>query len=218
VFAGLLTLKPHLGLMIAASIVRKPRAIIAAVLTVVVLVAVSVAAFGPAPWNSFFFATTATQGHILTRTSHEFYFRLMPSAYVGFGRSYAGLVAQIIFAAAAVWLLVRYKRWDAFSAATATFLIVPYVFNYDMTVACLGFALILFERWSSLDRVERGWLVLAFFSPELVYYAGFLVPPILLATLNLQLKLGQAAAVPVEPKSLQPQPATHSLPADMAAT
>lgn len=214
IFAGLLTLKPHLGLMIAASIFRRRRAVIVAVLTVVALFAASLVAFGPDPWNWFVFATTTTQDQILTRTSHEFYFRMMPSAYVGFGRANVGFAAQVVFATAATGLLVRYRRWDAFSAATATFLIVPYVFNYDMTVACLGFAILLFERWGSLGKTDRGWLVLAFFSPELTYYAGFLVPPILLATLNLQLKAAPESAVSAKMRS----PEVGSLAGDAAAT
>ena len=138
IFAGLLTLKPHLGVMIAATIVRNWRALVAAVLTTLALVILSGLAFGPEPWNGFLFGTTAEQQEILTRSSAEFYFRMMPSAYVAFGKGFPGIIAQVISAALAIVLLAKSRKWDAFSAATATFLIVPYAFNYDMTVAFSG--------------------------------------------------------------------------------
>jgi hypothetical protein len=218
IFAGLLTFKPHLGLMIAATVVRRRWALLAAIAAVVVLVVVSSLVLGPWTWGDFFTGTTAEQTHVLTRSSSEFYFRMMPSAYVGYGKGIIGVTAQILFALAAIALLARSGKWDAFSASTATFLIVPYAFNYDMTVACLGFVLLLFERWSSLSRVERGVIALAFFSPELTYYAGFAVPPILLAALYLQLKGAPVTVQSARAADQQPQPATPSLPADMAAT
>jgi ABC-type multidrug transport system fused ATPase/permease subunit len=187
-FAGLLTLKPHLGLMIATTVMRKRQALIAAMLTVAVLFLASVVAFGAAPWIGFIFGTTATQHEILTRTSQEFYFRMMPSAYVAFGRGNSGLIAQIASAVGAVAFLIRYRTWDAFSAATATFLIIPYAFNYDMTVACLGFVILLYARWGALTLFERAILILAFLSPEITFYAPWIIPPVLLVVLNIQLR------------------------------
>jgi len=188
IFAGLLTLKPHLGIMIAATMARNWKALVAALLTTIVLVLLSAFAFGSEPWNGFLFGTTTEQQEILTRASPEFYFRMMPSAYVAFGKGIPGIIAQVISAAAATALLVRSRRWNAFSAATATFLIVPYVFNYDMTVACLGFAIALYTRWSSMRWFERATFIVAFVSPELTFYVPFVVPVALLSALHLQLR------------------------------
>lgn len=193
--AGLLTFKPHLGLVIAVTMLRYRRALIAAIATSAILIVLTTAIFGFDTWRAFLTATTATQSKILTRTTPQFYFMMMPSAYVVFGRSMIGVAAQITFASAAAFLLARHRRWNAFSASTATFLIIPYVFNYDMTVACLGFAILLFEKWSELGNWQRRALVLAFFSPELTYFAPILVPFVLLAALNIQLSL---AAIPTE--------------------
>ncbi|HEX5237043.1 MAG TPA: glycosyltransferase family 87 protein [Sphingomicrobium sp.] len=186
--AGLLTFKPHLGLMIAASMLRDRRALAAAVLTTIALVLLSAAAFGPLSWREFFSATISQQHAILTSSNDTFYFLMMPSAYVAYGRGILGIALQILFACAALGLLIWARRWDAFSAATATFLFLPYVFNYDMTVACLGFALFLHDRWSSLGWAQRLVVVLAFLAPELTYFADFLVPVALSGGLYLQLR------------------------------
>ena len=61
IFAGLLTLKPHLGIMIAATMARNWKALVAALLTTIVLVLLSAFAFGSEPWNGFLFGTTTEQ-------------------------------------------------------------------------------------------------------------------------------------------------------------
>jgi hypothetical protein len=188
-FAGLLTFKPHLGIMVAVSSLRSRPTLISATVTAAALVVLSGIFFGWDTWLEFFTNTTAAQTRLLTTEAARFYFMMMPSPYVQFGRGSGGLVAQLFFAGAAVMLLVKHRRWDAFSAATATFLIVPYCFTYDMTVACLGFAIVLFERWNSLRRAQRASLLLAFFAPELVYFVGPIVPVALLAGLHVQLSL-----------------------------
>ena len=203
VFAALLTFKPHLGLMVAASSLRRRTTLVSGIIATIAIVLLSGEAFGWDTWGAFLTDTTAAQLHLLERGASVFYFRLMPSAYVAFGRGTGGLVAQLLFAGAAVALLTRYRRWDAFSAATATFVIVPYCFNYDMTVACLGFAILLFDRWSSLGWPQRASLVLAFFAPELSYFAGPVVPVALLCALQVQLSAG---AVRVPDAGLEDRP------------
>jgi hypothetical protein len=190
VVAGFLTFKPHMGLMIAATALKRPVAVGIAVATTAGLVIASAIIFGAHRWSDFLVSTTATQGEILSRVHPELYFRMMPSAYVAFGRGMPGVVAQMTSAIAAIALLWRSRRWDAFSAATATFLIVPYVFNYDMTVACLGYAIYLHHHWHRLRLYERAGLFFAFLSPELTFYVPHLVPFGLLYALKVQLQLG----------------------------
>ncbi len=72
--------------------------------------------------------------------------------------------------------------------ATATFLIVPYVFGYDMTVACLGFAIIIWSDWERLSFAEKTILTLAFFVPNITFVLPALAPPILLLALWIQTK------------------------------
>jgi hypothetical protein len=189
IYAALLTFKPHLGVMIAATVARKWQALLTAIAGVVALLAISSAVLGPETWRYFFLGTTAVQGDVLTRPGGEFYFRMMPTAYVTFGKGMPGVVAQTVFALAAIGLLLRHRRWDAFSAATVTFLVLPYAFNYDMTVACLGYAIMLYASWSRLSWPERLCLMLAFLSPEITYmsYLAWLIPFILLGALHIQL-------------------------------
>jgi hypothetical protein len=196
VTAGLMTFKPHLGLMIAVSMLRRPKVIALAILTALVLIVSSAVLFGPDAWMSFLHSTTHEQTDILTRTDDEFYFRLMPSPYITFGRGLFGTAAQLLFGCSAAACLVKFRRLDVFTAATATFLIVPYVFNYDMTVACLGFAALLFDRWGSLEFWERATLSLAFLVPEMSYVPvlRLLCAPVLLLALIAQCRLPPVTA------------------------
>jgi hypothetical protein len=185
-WAGLLTFKPHMGLMVVVAALRDRRTILAAIATLAALVGATAVAFGPDVWPDFFVRTTAEQANILTRTTGDFYFRMMPSAYVAFGHGLAGIGAQLLFAGGAIWLLARRRAADPFSYATATFLIVPYSFNYDMTVACLGFAILLHRDWSAMNWRNRIFLSTAFLSPELTYFADWAVPVALLGALHVQ--------------------------------
>ena len=75
---------------------------------------------------------------------------------------------------------------DPFALATATFLIVPYVFVYDMTVACIGFAILIWRDWGELSFGERAILTLAFLVPNITLGLPALSPPILLLALWVQ--------------------------------
>lgn len=185
--AGILTFKPHMGLFIAVAVLTKRKALLVAALTTLALIVASAILFGG--WPDFLMRTTAEQAGILSRTRGEFYFRMMPSAYVAFGRGVSGVVAQTTVALAAIWMLAKSRKVEPFAMATATFVIVPYVFNYDMTVACLGFAMTLFSRWGELGIAERAGFSLAFLTPALNYVAPWPVPLILLYALALQLEV-----------------------------
>lgn len=194
IYAGLLTFKPHMGLLVAVATATRRWALVGAMATTLVLVLASAAVFGPGTWQDFFVATTSAQSDVLTRTTGDFYFRMMPSAYVAFGQGRLAIVAQILFAAGAIALIARSRRIDPFAFATATFLIVPYVFNYDMTVACLGFGTLLWSRWPDLSLSNRTALSVAFVSPELTYFAPWIVPPALIAALYVQTSVVQSRA------------------------
>lgn len=186
VTAGLLTFKPHLGLFIAARVAARPMALFMAVASLLLLVAASMVAFGTGTWVAFFAQTTAEQADILTKADANSYLHMMPSAYCMFGRGVFGIVAQFIFASAAVGILVYRRVLDPFSAATATFLIIPYTFNYDMTVVSLGIAILVYSKWSELNLGNKILLTLAFWAPELTWVVPWFVPPILLTALWVQ--------------------------------
>ena len=186
IFAAILTIKPHMGLFIALASLTSWRNLVAAIAGTLGLVTLSAWLFEPASWYGFIGNTVGVQAEMLTRQNSEFYFRLMPSAYTAFGRGPIAAVLQLLFALGAVAILIRSRRMEPFALATATFLIVPYVFVYDMTVVCLGFALLLWRDWGLLSRREKTGLTLGFMAPNLPFILPALAPPILLWALAIQ--------------------------------
>jgi hypothetical protein len=132
--------------------------------------------FGVDAWRACLTALAANHLTWIKSGKYLGWYFQMTTPYLGYG-----LLGWLAFAAAAVFLLTR--RFDVFSAATAAFLVSPYGFHYDMTVICLGFGTLLFERW----RVMRPWqtavCTLAFLSPAIARLGTWLVPPLLLAGL-----------------------------------
>lgn len=188
--AAAMTFKPHLGLFVGLTALTKLRAVLVAIAGIIALVLTSAWAFGWAGWYGFISQNVGTHVGFLTQHADDFYFRLMPSAFTSYGRGSFALVAQLATALAALALLVQYRRIDPFALATATFLIVPYGFVYDMTVVSLGFANILWLEWRKLANWERTVLALAFLSPGITIlyarYSPMLIPPILLLGLYIQ--------------------------------
>lgn len=190
--ASVMTFKPHMGLFIGLASFSKWRTLLGAIAGIFGLVALSVWAFDPASWYGFVGQTLSAQTEILTRSDNEFYFRMMPSAFTAYGREGFAIGAQLVVAAAALVMLYRYRRIDPFVLATATFLVVPYVFVYDMTVACLGFAIIIWRDWGELRKWEKWVLTLAFLLPVIalgINRVGTMFgPPILLTALFIQIR------------------------------
>ena len=181
-----LTFKPHMGVLIAFAALRDRRVVLTAIAGTIALAAGAALIFGG--WPEFFGRTVPLQAEIMSRGNEFFFARLMPTAFIAYGTGSAGWVAQAIFTAATAWLVLRSRTVDPFALATASFLIVPYAFNYDMTVASLGFAILLHRDWYRLGAAERIVGILAFLSPALTFFAGWAVPVILLAGLWLQLR------------------------------
>src|SRR5262249_38371160 len=113
---GLLTFKPHLGLVLPFVLLalRAWRVIGVAVLTTCVLVAVSVVLFGLEPWRQYFAITGAYQALLLERF-HGFYTSMMVSGVAGartFGLTYpVSLMLQAALSvpvlALATWAVTR---------------------------------------------------------------------------------------------------------------
>ena len=208
--AAALTIKPHLGVLIAALLVTRRKALVTAIATTAVLVVASGVAFGWYSWASFLFETTRDQTDILTRTDEQFYFIMMPTVLPAIGPGWPGVVAQAAAAIFAVTRLWRIRRLPpallAFPAATATFLILPYAFNYDMTVVALGFAILLFSRWGGMSLAEKVILTFGFLSPQLTFVSTLIAPVALTLSLYVQCKhlLLAPEAVPEEVRQSGP--------------
>jgi alpha-1,2-mannosyltransferase len=158
---GLMVVKPHLALLLPLVLLvrRDYRAFAAAAATVVGLVGLSVLLFGWQSWVTYLTGTARLQASMVGDVG-TFFITMMPTltpalATLGVPLPVAG-AAQVIVALGAVALLLKRLPQDphraALAAATATFLVLPYAFAYDMTVAGLG-GLILFRE--SLSEPHR---------------------------------------------------------------
>jgi hypothetical protein len=203
-FAALLTIKPHLGLLLPPILLarRAWRTIAVAAVGAALLVVVSGALFGFDLWYEYLTKMSRFQANLLKdRTS--FFLGMMPGAFTSVRYTMqtgdlAAWILHVVAAATALFLCWKAQRKGAglhdmaFIAASATFLILPYAFNYDMTVVSLGFALILFRQWDELGWLERAALIGGFLSPQLTFLgklAGLpLAPAVLLAGLYVQVR------------------------------
>lgn len=176
--AALLTIKPHIGLLVAVQFLRDRRGLATAVAGAAALILVSAAVFGLQPWREWLTTTLSYQVGLLEGSR-----ALMLTSSVAPITGY-GVVGQIFFAGAAIFLL--WRSFDVFSAATATFLILPYGFHYDLTVVCFGFAVLLTTRWSELRTWQKAVASAAYLTPGLVTLGTWIAPPILLAGLYVQ--------------------------------
>jgi hypothetical protein len=217
---ALLTLKPHMGLLIAVLLLvrREWRTIGWAAAGTVALGAASAAVFGLEPWINYFRLIAPLQTDLLTKGAGT-YLRMMPTPYVSFWMaSHSTMVAiavQVLFALAALGLLIRaaIRRagWEQLGlmAATATFITLPYAFNYDMEVVGIAAILLLYGKSGPSDVLARLSALLAVATPILVFVANGagvpLLPFALLYFLWTQSKCyGAGAEIAAEPLKLAP--------------
>ncbi|HWM47237.1 MAG TPA: glycosyltransferase family 87 protein [Xanthobacteraceae bacterium] len=144
VLLGLLTIKPHLGVLIAPMLVVAMawRTIAAACATAALLVGASLVVYGSEPWILWLTETSAYQYRVLAEFK-GFHSYMMTSVFASvraFGQSpelaqmVQGVVSLGVIATSAV---VFRKTTDvglrALLLTSGTLLASPYVFNYDMT-------------------------------------------------------------------------------------
>lgn len=172
---ALLTFKPHLGPLAILSL-KDRRAWLGTIAAVLALVAASALAFGPERWIEF---VQLGLSHSTQIGSNKRWL----VAGVGPAMGY-GFLGWIPFAVAGALLLAR--NVNVFTAATATFLISPYGFHYDMPVASLGFGLAIFAHWHEMPIRHRIPMSLGFLTPAIAYAGVWWIPPILLWALWAQ--------------------------------
>lgn len=145
VLFGLLTVKPHLGILVPVALIAAGawRAIFSALITTALSVAASIALFGAAPWIAYLRDTSAVQTAVLEYGTGVFTL-MMPTPFMaarimGWGIDIGyGLNAVIALGAVIVVAWVYRAKWGstdlrAAILLTATLLASPYAFNYDMT-------------------------------------------------------------------------------------
>jgi alpha-1,2-mannosyltransferase len=200
---ALMAVKPHMALLIPLLLLRRMRwpTILVAGAGVAVIGMASLLAFGPELWRTYIYTTAALEVSTMAM-SDQFFQTMMVTTTVAMHQHavtvpWAG-IAQAATAIAALLLLWRAAGRDVplarlcFPAATATFLVLPYAFDYDMTVATLGLMLTLHRRWGAIAGWERAVLGAAFLVPQegipLAMAGVPLVPVILLAALAVQIR------------------------------
>ena len=165
---GLLSIKPHLGLLIGAWLLmgREWKVIAAALATALALSAMSVILFGTGPWTDYLAHTVPYQASVL-RVPYGFVWALMVSPYAWFSQiGVSAGVATVLHAATALALAIaslvcattaRGNNEDLAIAilALGSVLITPYSLIYDLVIpvaALFGFlakARIAASRWPS---------------------------------------------------------------------
>jgi hypothetical protein len=223
VFFGLMLVKPHLAVLVPLVLLVRGRwtALLSGGLTVLVLVAATSAIYGWDVWPQFLFgAGTVQAGLIDAGTSFYGYMstslatgllRLSDNPALAFG-------AQMLLGTAAVAMVVAAARGKlptadlAMMVATATFLVLPYAFNYDLTVVMIAAV----RLWAdpAATRAERALAVTGFLSPQI----GMLLAPLGIPAMPLMLAALFAGQFSRALRSRAAGPAERAVAASMRST
>lgn len=215
IYFGLMLIKPHLAVLIPLALLirRKWEAFAWATATITALVAVTTAVYGWEAWHAFLFRTSGVQLGLID-AQHSFFGLMSTSpitAVLAIGGSWAVAIAVYIAIASATLLMVVKAatsrvstRELAFLVATATFLVLPYSFNYDLTVVMIG-ALWLLTR-EQLDTGDQRLAMYGFLAPQFgMVLAGLglpMMPLMLFGLAYVQFRLAMSDAGSEEPRAL----------------
>jgi hypothetical protein len=195
---GLLTFKPHLGIMIPVVLLAlgQWRCVFAAVVAALALAAASVAVFGWSSWQAFVDTTLPYQLAFMSDGTGPFTW-MMPTLFMS-GRL-AGLPPDLAYAlqlalggAVAVAVFAVFRRGGDWRLLSAVALLAPIVaspqaFNYDMGLVSVAILLLADAVGKdSLGMLQRRAIDIAWCLPILVMAlnaAGFPIAPVLLAAL-----------------------------------
>ena len=192
---GLMLIKPQLAVVVPLALALKGewRAIVSAAITVLVLVALSTLAYGIQPWRDLFFGTGPFLAGLINARGSFFGFMSTSAATAAFssGASLSlALACQGVFAVGGLYAVVASAprkaplREYALLTATATFVVLPYGFNYDMTVPMLGALYVM----TTVHRLTMDWRLAfyGFIAPQfgmLLAAAGVPLMPVMIAGL-----------------------------------
>lgn len=185
---GLLTIKPHLGVLLvpALLILGQWRAIAAAIVTTATLIGASILAWGIAPWQAFIEAAPKVSVSLLERFD-GFYTLMMPGLIAA--QRVLGIplaTAWIVFAAIALplaALILAMIRREGLTPRTTlammlgTLLVIPYGYNYDMPAIALALIVYLHQRQPLTSR-ESLLFQFIWAAPVLVYFLNLLALPL----------------------------------------
>ena len=153
VLLGLLSFKPHLGVLIPLVLIvsGRWRVIAAATVTTVLLAAASWFAFGSGPWEAFIRALLTASQSTLSEGRTDWWrlqsiFGLV--RMLGGGETLAWTLQLVVAGSAAILLCVLWRsrvRFDLKAAGLATgiLLATPYIFLYDLVILAVAMAFLL---------------------------------------------------------------------------
>jgi len=171
---GLMLIKPQMAVLVPLSLAlrRDWTAIGSGAVTVVVLVAGTTLAYGVQPWHDLLFATGPFLAQLINARGSFFGLMSTSAATAAFSVGapfWLAMTIQAAFSAFALYVVVASAlrkvplREYALLTSTATFLVLPYGFNYDMTVPVIGALYVM----SATERSSMDW--------RLAFY-GFIAP------------------------------------------
>ncbi len=227
VLFGLLTFKPHLGLVLPLALITLGawRVIASATVVAAALVAMSLAMFGTEPWLAYLHSSSSLQ--VLAFEHFIGFFKFMMASVLAGGRTF-GLsmpvslaiqaVVSLIVVVTACWAVRRTQDpcRRAFVLAAAAPLVTPYAFNYDLT------ALAAVQVWMLCGRLpwRTEWSLLSLLgwsAPLLLMYAnmfGLGIGPVILI-LMFWASVQEAVRTPVEAGMAMGSAATCERPASL---
>jgi hypothetical protein len=175
VLFGLLTFKPHLGVIIPICLIasRKWSAILSASLVAGAMIVATAICFGWQSWSLFLSATRPLMVDILEHPPEGYqvnfvtFFMLLRSFDLSIATAWLGQGVVALIAAAAVWKAWRMETDDKWTRIAltiiATFVATPYGYSYDLVSFSVAVTMI---AWTTLEdahlnqRFKSGVLIL----------------------------------------------------------
>jgi len=187
VLFGLLSIKPQLGVLLPVMLVLtgRWRTIAAAAVTIAVLFAATTFVFGWKVWSAYVNDAMPTQARVFLK-DFEHFMTHMPTAFMGARvagfsltiAAWAQAVVSVVTVIAVAWTFWRRREPDLSNAlfVTATFLVTPYAFNYDMVA--FGWVVIKLMDRADNDAWDYGLMLAVWALPFLTVPIGMAGLPV----------------------------------------
>lgn len=183
---GLLTFKPHLGVLIPFALIisGRWRVFFSACVTTVLFAVLSLLVFGVETWAAFF-ASTGQTASVLNEGLVPFY--KMQSLYtslraMGVGRDIAYTLHGVLALLAALIVLWTWRRnvdlrLKCAALGTGALMMSPFLLDYDLTILVVPIAcLASYGLYNGFRSGLINWLFLAWITPILARPLNLLVP------------------------------------------
>lgn len=203
---GLVSYKPHLFPLVPLALIaaRRWRALLAALMTALLLAGASLLVFGPGVWlafgNNLGLTMSLARAGLLPINKLVTIFGALLQAGVGF--SYALIIQAVVMALAAAAVFYLWRRQVAFAYQAAALvlsacLFSPYAFSYDLALLALPLAWLGWEGYQTGWRPgEPGLLCLGWLLPILASVMAIIkcqLTPVILAALLIWVAISATA-------------------------